>query len=131
MAEIVFPCQCGLLLKVHDNDQVGQGIVCPSCGSTVIVPAVGIAVDEPAPDVTSGTAAASTAGSVGKWIGLAYLGGVSVVTLGLIKFVLMPALPRLQPRRWLSHRPTQRTRMNQKTKPMTSTRTPTRLPVAS
>ena len=53
MAEIVFPCQCGLLLKVHGDDQVGQGIVCPSCGSTVVVPAAGIVVDEPAPLVAS------------------------------------------------------------------------------
>ena len=45
MAEIVFTCQCGLLLKVHGDDQIGQGIVCPSCGRTVVVPAAGIIVD--------------------------------------------------------------------------------------
>ncbi len=52
MAEIVFPCDCGMLLKVHGDDQIGQGIVCPSCGVTAIVPAVGIAVDEAAPLVS-------------------------------------------------------------------------------
>ncbi len=87
MAEIVFRCQCGMILKVYGEDHVGQGIVCPSCGSTVVVPAVSIAVEALAPHVTDGAAK-----TTGNWFGLAYLAGVGIVTVGLIKFVLMPAL---------------------------------------
>src|SRR5271156_2605790 len=93
MAEIVFPCTCAMILKVYGDDQIGQGIVCPSCGSTVIVPAVGIAVPEQAPLVPDVASAAPPAASMsGKLLGLGYLAGVGIVPLGLIKYVLMPAL---------------------------------------
>ena len=94
MAEIVFPCSCGMLLKVHGDDQIGQGIVCPSCGGTAIVPAVGVAADWEGPPLSYDPPPqpAPAASHGGKWFGLAYLAGASVVTLGLIKFVLMPAI---------------------------------------
>jgi DNA-directed RNA polymerase subunit RPC12/RpoP len=92
MAEIVFPCKCAMILKVYGDDQIGQGIVCPSCGSTVIVPPVGMAVDDQAPLVADALAAPKTASMSGKWLGLGYLAGVGVVTVGLIKYILMPAL---------------------------------------
>jgi hypothetical protein len=92
MAEIVFPCSCGMLLKVHGDDQVGQGIVCPSCGSTAIVPAVGIAVDPDAPLFSDSPPGPPATSKASMWFGLVYLAGISAVTGGLIKFVLMPAL---------------------------------------
>ena len=94
MAEIVFPCNCGMILKVYGDEQVGQGIVCPSCNSTVIVPASSVAV-EAAPIVSD-----RPVSKTGKWLGLAYLGGIIAVTLGLIKFILIPALtPPVAPAR--------------------------------
>jgi hypothetical protein len=96
MSEIVFPCNCGMILKVYGDDQVGQGLVCPSCGGTVIVPAVGIKHDASPISVdfqdsqNQGPAPARSA--VGKWFGLAYFTGIAVVTAILIKVVLMPAL---------------------------------------
>jgi DNA-directed RNA polymerase subunit RPC12/RpoP len=92
MAEIVFPCNCGMTLKVYGDDQVGQGIVCPSCGSTIIVPAVGVAREAPASVSMDEPSAAPATTASGKWFGLAYLAVICVLTLGLIKFVLMPAL---------------------------------------
>jgi DNA-directed RNA polymerase subunit RPC12/RpoP len=86
MAEVVFPCYCGLILKVYGDDQVGEGIVCPSCGSTIIVPAVGIDHEAPA------SVGLDKPTATGKWFGIAYLAVICVLTLGLIKFVLMPAL---------------------------------------
>ena len=96
MAGTVFTCKCGMLLKAYGDDQVGQGIVCPSCGSTVIVPAFGIAADASGASVSDDPASLPTTSRAGKWIGLACLGGLGVVTLGLSVFVLMPALsPRV------------------------------------
>jgi hypothetical protein len=91
MAEIVFPCSCGMILKVYGEDQVGHELVCPSCGSTVIVPAKGRAVPAPKAPVTDDPLAAPSS-KAGHWFGVVYLGGVAVVTLGLVKFLLMPAL---------------------------------------
>ena len=92
MAEIVFPCSCGMLLKVHGDDQVGHGIVCPSCGGTATVPAVGIAVDPEEPLFLDSPPEPPATSKGGKWFGLVYLAGISAVTVGLVKFVLMPAI---------------------------------------
>ena len=92
MTEVVFPCTCGMILKVYGDDQVGQEIVCPSCGSTVIVPTRGIAVDSEASLGSDGSARARASSNAGNWSGIAYLVGVVVLTLGLIKFLLLPAL---------------------------------------
>ena len=58
MAEIVFPCECGMILKVYGDDQVGRGIVCPSCGSTVTVPEFSVNIEPAAPRVSDGRRAA-------------------------------------------------------------------------
>lgn len=92
MAEIVFPCTCGMILKVYDDDQIGRGIQCPSCSSTVIVPDSSEDVEAWDPSAPGGPAAPQAASKFGKWLGLAYLAGVGAVSLGLIKFVLMPVL---------------------------------------
>ena len=93
MAEIVFTCRCGMILKVYDEDQIGKGLACPSCGATVIVPAC----SEPI-EASGSIGADSAAGAgAGKWFGLVYLSGIVAVSLGLIKFVLMPALSSPNP----------------------------------
>ena len=92
MAEIVFPCTCGMILKVYGDDQVGQGIPCPSCGSTVIVPAFSVDVEATARPVSNDPVRPRSASKMGTMLGLAYLAGVGAITAGLIKFVLMPAL---------------------------------------
>lgn len=96
MDEIVFKCKCGMILKVFGEDRIGQAVPCPSCSSAVVVPPSSVDI-EAVGRSSSGGAAATAAG---KWLGLAYLVGVGVVTAGLIKFFLMPALapPAAPPR---------------------------------
>ena len=61
MAEIVFPCSCGMLLKVYGDDQVGEVIVCPACGGNAVVPAKGIVAKAKPP--ASSSRAADRAGA--------------------------------------------------------------------
>ena len=92
MAETIFTCDCGMILKVYGDNLIGHQIVCPSCGSTVVVPTVSMPVPEPTSVVPDGSAALAPASSILQRFGLLYLGGITILTLGLAKFVLMPIL---------------------------------------
>lgn len=99
MAEIIFSCPCGMILKVRDDDQAGSEITCPSCQSSVTVPSPGqarIAPREQRWVAPESTEADAPRGGHGALLTGAYLIGVVVVTLGLVKFLLLPAMNRPQ-----------------------------------
>jgi hypothetical protein len=89
MHEIFFTCPCGLMLKVYDDDRAGSDVVCPACNASVPVPSFGKATStlpEPPEDVP--------AQGHGKVFVIAYLSAIAIVTAGLVKFLLLPALER-------------------------------------
>ncbi len=87
MAETVFSCSCGMILKVYGDDQAGTEITCPSCQTTVHVPAASqpriapYSADETVPVVVHS-----------KVLAILYLLMVTAITLGLVKYLLLPAL---------------------------------------
>ena len=93
MSEIIFSCECGMILKVNDDDQAGNKVTCPSCNTTVRVPSVGkkpiappvIETEsrlEPEPEPSSGH----------QGFGIVYVCVALLLTLGAVGFFLIPAL---------------------------------------
>jgi hypothetical protein len=94
MAEIVFSCSCGMILKVYGDDQPGSRIECPACKASVVVPG-GRSVSAPQSAVGADRAveaASEPESGMGYGFVAVYLAITALVTVGLVKYLLMPML---------------------------------------
>jgi ribosomal protein S27E len=88
MAEIVFSCDCGMILKVYGDDQTGSEITCPSCKAVVTIPSIGQAKVRPPLEPEGDLPSRSQA----KAFMIAYLAVTAIATVALIKYLLLPVL---------------------------------------
>ncbi len=94
MAEIVFSCSCGMILKVYGDDQPGSQIECPACKASVVVPG-GRSASVPQAAAGAGRAveaASEPESGMGYGFVVVYLAITVLVTVGLVKYLLMPML---------------------------------------
>ncbi len=91
MAETVFSCACGMILKVYGEDQAGHETTCPACGATVLIPAEHEARVVPPPSQPVPDEPPSGAGPKPIFL-VVYALIILAMTLGAVKFLLLPAL---------------------------------------
>ncbi len=93
MADTVFSCGCGMILKVLGGAQAGEEIICPACSASVPVPLAGRAEavplqGDPMPEE------GDPEGSKSHMAGVIYASVTLILTICASIFLLFPAMNR-------------------------------------
>jgi hypothetical protein len=92
MSDIIFSCECGMILKVKSGEQTGGLVDCPSCNASIRVPADREAEIAP-PQLDPEFEPAMELESAGhENFAVIYITLISLLTIGAIAFFLVPAL---------------------------------------